>query len=58
MRDKKREAFEREMNISLIGNQSFEDGAWEGNALESLLDKCSYLIETRGFEVYDGPLQK
>lgn len=42
--------FERELKVSLIRDMD----NWENQAFNSLKDKCLYLTETRGFDVFES----
>jgi hypothetical protein len=46
-------AFELDFGLSLTGrNTKFDDGSWVDLGLASLKEKCSYLIERRGFPAW------
>ena len=42
--------FEKEIQVSLLGNHGFRSSNWQNLALEQLQKSCGYLIEKRGFE--------
>lgn len=44
--------FDREIRVSLLGTN--EQSNWREVALHQLKDRCSYLIESRGFEAWNG----
>ena len=41
--------FEREIDVSLIGMDA-RKGDWQEDAFDQLSEKCTYLIEIRGYE--------
>lgn len=43
--------FQKEMQISLLGNHSF--ASWKSNGIKQLQENCRYLIENRGFEEWN-----
>jgi hypothetical protein len=40
--------FEKEIQVSLLGNHGFRSSNWQNQALEQLQKSCGYLIEKRG----------
>lgn len=46
-----KERFEREIQVSLLGNRSFNK--WQFEAINQLKSSCNYLILTRGFEEWE-----
>jgi hypothetical protein len=42
--------FEKEIQVSLLGNHGFRSSNWQNQAIEQLQKSCGYLIEKRGFE--------
>lgn len=45
--------FDKELSISLVTRKKLNQQNWESVAFESLQDKCSYLIKTRGFQEFN-----
>jgi hypothetical protein len=45
--------FDQELNINLIDKNRIKSSNWENEAFNSLVETCSYLIETRGFEAFN-----
>jgi hypothetical protein len=43
--------FQKEMQVALLGNHSFDN--WRKKGIEQLQNRCSYLIENRGFEEWN-----
>ena len=44
--------FSRELQVSLIGNDSFD--GWQTKAIIQLQRSCAYLIDQRGFQAWNG----
>ncbi|CAM3738393.1 HNH endonuclease domain-containing protein [Aquirufa aurantiipilula] len=44
--------FQKEMQVSLLGNHSFSE--WKTVGISQLQNCCNYLIENRGFEAWNG----
>lgn len=44
--------FQKEVHLSLLGDRPAE--GWQPAAFEQLVAHCGYLIETRGFEAWEG----
>jgi len=45
--------FSKEIQISLLGNKPFTADNWQSPCFNSLLQKCDYLINQRGFEPFN-----
>jgi hypothetical protein len=46
--------FEQETQIALLGTKEFNSSNWQNPCHESLIKKCSYLIEIKGNEAYQN----
>lgn len=46
--------FEKEIQVTLLGNHGFRSSKWQNLAIEQLQKSCGYLIEKRGFEEWRG----
>ncbi len=44
--------FQKEIQISLLGIEPFQEKNWQHKGFESLSGKCNYLINQRGFEPF------
>jgi CRISPR/Cas system Type II protein with McrA/HNH and RuvC-like nuclease domain len=43
--------FQNEIQVALLGNHSFEN--WKNIGISQLQNRCTYLIENRGFEAWN-----
>lgn len=54
IREAEKSCFDKEIFVSLIDSRTLNEKQWETAAFDSLVQKCRYLIETRGFEAFHG----
>ena len=48
-----RNRYQQELQMSLLGS-GYSGNDWEQSAMDALEDRCSYLINDRGFEAFTG----
>lgn len=46
--------FQQETQVALLGCVLFESKNWQQTCLESLINKCRFLIEVKGYEAYQN----
>ena len=45
--------FEKEIQVTLLGNSPFSDSNWQTTAIQQLQNSCNYLISNRGFQEWN-----
>lgn len=45
--------FEKEIQVTLLGNHPFSDTNWQTTAIKQLQNSCNYLIANRGFQEWN-----
>lgn len=46
--------FQQETQVALLGNVLFDSKNWQQTCMESLISKCRFMIEVKGYEAYQN----